>query len=151
MRSDLRGPMNVLKQLRRRPSKGPHVVVVEDDPLLSLTLEEALHRAGAGRVTACSAMTAAVETLEKGRVDALVLDVHLADRDDGWALAELAAVLGSRKPVIAFSTGTPEAIPDTVRSLGPVYAKPYDPDVLADEVLSSVTTGLVRRLRGALR
>lgn len=142
--------MTILKQPRRKPSKGPHVVVVEDDPLLSLTLEDALLRAGAGRVTSCPAMAAAVEVFEKGRVDALILDVHLADRDDGWALAELAAVLGARKPVIAFSTGAPEAIPDDVRPLGPVYAKPYDPDVLATEVLGSIPPTLVKRLRAVL-
>lgn len=143
--------MSETSQSHSKPARWPHVVVVEDEAILAMALEDALLRAGAARVTVCSAMSDALEVLERTRADALVLDVHLADRDDGWALAELAAVLGARRPSIAFSTGTPEAIPEEVRAMGPVYAKPYDCDVLADEMIASLSPGLVDRLREVLR
>ena len=42
--------------------------------------------------------------LEQARPDALILDVHLADRDDGWALAEVVAMLGQGRYVLALGT-----------------------------------------------
>lgn len=135
------------KSPRRRPQR---VLLVEDDAVLALALEGALLDAGATDVVICSTMSAAIAELEKARPDALILDVHLADRDDGWALAEVVAMLGTRLPRIAFSTGSPEAIPPAVREMGPVFAKPYDPALLAEAVLRSPKGGLIARLRGAI-
>jgi hypothetical protein len=91
-------------------------------------------------------------TVRRGR-----LTIHLSRneycvsrRDDGWALAEVVAVLGTRLPRIAFSTGSPEAIPPAVREMGPLFAKPYDPVLLAKAVLRSPKGSLISRLRGAL-
>ncbi len=126
-------------------------MVVEDDPLLAMELEAALRHAGAADVVICRGMTEAAAALESWTPHAVVLDVHLTDRDDGWALAEMVSLLGARPPRIAFSTGSPESIPDDVRRLGPVFAKPYDTALLAAELMQVAPTGLVGRLREALR
>src|SRR4051812_32356101 len=84
------------------------VLVVEDDPVLALALEDALLAAGATELAICPSMESTMTELEKGPVDAIVIDVHLADRNDGWALAEMAEMLGTRLPRIVFSTGAPQ-------------------------------------------
>lgn len=125
------------------------VIVVEDDALLAMAIEEALADVGVRQVVICATADAALHALEAGDADAIVLDVHLADRDDGWALAELVAMLGSPRPRIVFSTGTPEAIPARIAGMGPVFAKPYNPAHLAQALISDHRTGLFARLRGA--
>jgi CheY-like chemotaxis protein len=126
------------------------VLVVEDDPLLSLAIEQALQDVGAAEVVVCPSVACAMSALEKGPADAIVLDVHLADRDDGWALAELVALLGPRRPRIVFSTASPEDIPPEVAELGPIFEKPYDPAQLAEVLSSGARRGLFQRLRNAI-
>ena len=90
----------------RSPKLG-RVLLVEDDAVLAMSLEDALLKGGAEEVIICHTMQSTMEQLEQGdNLDAIVLDVHLADRDDGWALAELVDMLGPKRPWIAFSTGS---------------------------------------------
>jgi len=133
-----------LKTLKR-------VLVVEDDPVLSLSLDEALRDAGVREVVICATLESTIEALEKADADAVVIDVHLADRDDGWALAELVGQLGPRRPRIVFSTGSPEDIPAEIAEMGLVFAKPYDPAELARELASGEESkGLFSKLRDAI-
>ena len=132
------------------PSLG-RALIVEDDALLAMNLEEALMRGGAEEVVVCNSVAAAMEELARLKPDILILDVQLADRDDGWAMAELVTTLSPRPPVIIFSTGAPERIPEHVAQLGAVLAKPYDPAALI-AVLGDLRRkpGLLTRLREAL-
>ena len=135
------------------PKAGPktlrRVLLVEDDPVLALALEDALLQAGAGEVVICATAKATFDALEKGaRPTAVILDVHLADRDDGWAIAELISLLGTKPPRIVFSTGTPEEIPADVAALGPVFEKPYDAARLVEVLVGKRKGGLFARLRG---
>ncbi len=124
------------------------VLLVEDDPVLAMTLEDAFLRGGETReVVICPTMQATMEELERGpRPDAIVIDVHLADRDDGWAIAELVAMLGPNPPRIAFSTGSPQDIPPAIAAMGPVFEKPYDPQALVDGLSAGRSTGRARGL-----
>ena len=124
------------------------VLVVEDDPVQGMAIEQALRDAGAVDVVLCPSMACTMEALEQGPADAIVLDVHLADRDDGWALAELVDMLGTRRPRIVFSTGSPEDIPPGIAEMGPVFQKPYDPAELVEALADSGKTSLFARLRG---
>ena len=125
------------------------VLLVEDDPVLAMGLEDAFLRAGSKDVVICQTMKASMLELEKGaRPDALVLDVHLGDRDDGWALAELVTMLGPKPPKIAFSTGSPEEIPEGIAKMGPVFEKPYDPDTLVEHLAMGDKRGIIARLLG---
>lgn len=126
-------------------------LIVEDEPILALAMAEALHEAGADTVTTCHSTTTARAAMQALRPAILVLDVHLADRDDGWALAELAVAMSPTPPLIVFSTGTPESIPPRIARLGHVLAKPFPPDALADLVRHHARhPGLLSRLRNAL-
>ena len=126
------------------------VLVVEDDPVQGMAIEQALRDAGASEVVLCPSIACTMEALEQGPADAIVLDVHLADRDDGWALAELVDLLGPRRPRIVFSTGSPEDIPPEIAEMGPVFEKPYDPAQLAAALASGARPGLFARLRNAI-
>ena len=125
------------------------VVLVEDDPILAMSLEDAFRDAGTGTIVVCPTMEATKQELANDeKIDAIVLDVHLADRDDGWAIAELVTLLGPKRPRIAFSTGSPEDIPAEIAEMGPVFEKPYDPDQLVQELMAGRKRGLFARLLG---
>src|SRR5688500_6669967 len=136
-------------RITRKASLG-RVLVVEDDPVQSMALEVALRDAGADEVVLCPSIACTMAALEEGPADAIVLDVHLADRDDGWALAELVDMLGPKRPRIVFSTGSPEDIPPDIAEMGPVFEKPYDPAQLAEVLASGTKQGLFTRLRSAI-
>jgi CheY-like chemotaxis protein len=134
---------------RRTRKRLGRVVVVEDDPVLALAIEAALRDAGASQVILCPSIASTMRALESGSPNALVIDVHLADRDDGWAIAELVDLLGPPRPSIVFSTGSPRDIPPEIAELGPIFEKPYDPALLAEALASGARPGLIARLRGA--
>ena len=124
------------------------ILIVEDDALLCLAMETALLDGGAKAVECCATTEAALAALEQGRPDVVVIDVHLADRDDGWAIAELVTQLGPRAPRIVFSTASPDAIPPEIAGLGTVIEKPYSPDELVAVVRGGRKVGLFGRLLG---
>ena len=126
------------------------VLLVEDDPVLALALEYALHDGGASEVRTCSTMRETMAELDSGKFDIMILDVHLSDRDDGWALAELVTVIGPKPPRFVFATGSPEDIPAEIAELGLVFEKPYDPDRLVQVLASGSKKGLFGRLRAAI-
>lgn len=126
-----------------------HVLVVEDDAVLCMAIEQALLDGGAKSVHCCASTEAALAELENRCPDAVILDVHLTDRDDGWAIAELLTQLGARTPRIVFSTGNPGAIPAKIAGLGLVLEKPYAPeDLIAALLAGPKKFGLFGRLRG---
>lgn len=138
------------KQLKTRKSKLGRVIVVEDDPVQGVALKSALLDAGAAEVVLCPSVADAMLALEASEADAVILDVHLADRDDGWALAELVDLLGPKPPRIVFATGAPEDIPPEIAELGLVFEKPYDPAELARALVDGASTGLFARLRDVI-
>lgn len=138
----------------RKPKKASplpdHVLVVEDDAVIGLTIEQALLDNGVSQVEICPTTDEALAALRRKQPAAIVLDVHLADRDDGWAIAELVRTLGPDSPRIIFSTGMPKDIPDHIAELGCVLEKPYEAKVLVDLLREPQRKGIISRLRGAL-
>ena len=130
-----------------KPSLG-RILVVEDDPVLALALEDALLAGGAASVAICPSMESTMIELEKEHADAIVIDVHLADRHDGWALAEMVEMLGTRLPRIVFSTGAPQDIPPEVAGMGAILVKPYDPADLVAALSGEEKHGLIAKLLG---
>lgn len=126
------------------------VLVVEDDAVLALATEDALRDAGAEEVMICSTTAEALKVLRESSLDGLVLDVHLADRDDGWALVELVEMLGTKRPRIVFSTGAPQDIPPEIAETGAVFEKPYNPADLAGALAGEEKRGLFSRLRDVM-
>lgn len=131
------------------PRKLGHVLLVEDDALIAVALEGALLDAGAKSVRICTTTADALSALRDHKPDGLVLDVHLADRDDGWAIAELVNSVGPNPPRIVFSTGSPQDIPAEIAELGPVLEKPYDHSELIDALCRAPREGLIARIRDA--
>lgn len=126
-------------------------LVVEDDALLAMAIAETLADGGCSKVAVCASISAAMGELERVRPDIIVLDVHLADRDDGWALAELALQLSPTLPLIVFSTGAPDSIPAPIAALGHVLVKPYLPERIVELArLHRPRTSLLSRLRDAI-
>lgn len=142
---------------RRRPDKAVssrlrlrHVLVVEDDPVLGMDTEDTLREAGVEQVDICPTTEGALEVLKAELPDAIILDVHLADRDDGWAIAELVESLGENNPRIVFSTAAPQDIPPHIAELGTVLTKPYASETLLAALREPSRRGLLSRLRGAI-
>ncbi len=140
-----------MKQTKLSTDLPSHVLVVEDDAVIGLTIEQALLDAGVGKVEICPTTDEALDALRRKQPNAIILDVHLADRDDGWAIAELVRTLGPDSPRIIFSTGMPRDIPADIADLGCVLEKPYDPDVLVTLLREPARKGIISRLRGALK
>lgn len=132
---------------RAIPAGFGRILVVEDDGLLAMAIEQALLDAGAGEVILCNSTDAALAALRVKRPDAIILDVHLADRDDGWAIAELVDDIGPNPPRIVFSTGAPQDIPPRIAEMGPILVKPYDPAELIEAIRGPERPGIFERLR----
>lgn len=115
---------------RRKPIRS--VLIVEDDAIISQAMAETLQDAGIGDVRFATTTEEALAQLREGRPDALVLDVHLADRADGWSIAELVSVIGPNLPQIIFATGVPGEIPQDIARIGIVLEKPVAKQALLD-------------------
>ena len=130
-----------------KPRKIGPVLVVEDDAVLAMAVEDSLRVAGATEVVIAASTTQALDTLRDRQFDTVILDVHLADRGDGWAIAELIRALGKVGPKVIFATGAPGDIPPDIASLGTVLAKPYDFEELVDLVAPRERGSLLSLLR----
>lgn len=139
-----------MSRRKRKTDSLGRVLLVEDEPLIALELEEALLAGGASEVVRCASIAETMRELEGNPPHVVILDVHLADRDDGWALAELVGQLGARRPRIVFSTGAPQDIPPEIAEMGPVFAKPYRPADLVAALRESDSGGLFDKLRSAI-
>jgi CheY-like chemotaxis protein len=124
-------------------------LVIEDDPIIALSVADALRAGGADPVETCASTEAAREALERLAPAIVVLDVHLADRADGWAFAELLQVLGPNRPRVIFATAAPHEIPPEVAAMGTVLTKPFAPEEILTALQPRRAPGLLRRLRGA--
>ena len=123
------------------------VLVVEDDAILGMAIEQALLDAGVETVSLCPSASSTLEQLREGKPDVVLIDVHLADSDNGWGIAEMVDAIGSDAPRIIFQTGSPDDIPEDVAKLGPVLSKPYDASELIELVREQQKGGLLSALR----
>ena len=150
------GVRKIMKPRRRSTKAAPtglqlrRVLVVEDDTLLAMEAEDTLREAGVEHVDICPTTDGALEVLRSEMPDAIILDVHLSDRDDGWAIAELIESLGDKGPRIVFSTGAPQDIPPHIAELGSVLVKPYAPEALVAALREPGHRGLMSRLRSSI-
>ena len=136
-------------QAKGKPALG-RVLIVEDDPVLALALEDALHAGCKADVVICPSMESTMAAVEEKWPHTMIIDIHLADRNDGWALAELIDLLGTKRPRIVFSTGAPQDIPEEIAEMGAIFEKPYDPAELVTALCGEDQRGLFARLRGSV-
>jgi CheY-like chemotaxis protein len=106
------------------PQISGQALVVEDDPFLAMAMADMLVELGIQVVQTCASTGDAMARLAESRPSVITLDVNLADRQDGWALAELAQQTSETPPVIIFATGSPEMVPPRIARMGYVIGKP---------------------------
>lgn len=117
-----------------RKNKPNPALVVEDDALTALATQDLLVSEGYDPVEICDSAKAALALLADLAPRLLVLDAGLADRADGWLIAELARETISPAPRLIFLTGSPDQIPAHIAQLGTVLAKPCGEDALREAV-----------------
>lgn len=89
-------------------TRSPHVLVVDDDPMICAAYEEILHAHGYDVATAGS-RAGALQQIDRvnGSLDVLVLDIGLPDADGAQVAREIADRIGSR-PTLYVSGWTDE-------------------------------------------
>lgn len=136
------GP-SVLQPQDNQPSlKGKRILLIEDEPLVSMDMESSLTAAGCKVIGPAGTIEDAKLLVEDADYDAALVDANLA----GHPVDELAAVLTRKNCPFAFVTGYGrEALPLGFRE-GVMLGKPFSQDQLLTivEVLLYQTAGVVQ-------
>ena len=118
------------------------VLVIEDDPEIQALIDEAL--CDGGYEPALAATGEEAITLLKGRQTkyrVLVIDINLAGRIDGWAVARAAREIDPDFPVV-YMTGAAadqwavQGVPNSI-----LLAKPFAPAQLVTAISQLLNTG----------
>jgi two-component system, cell cycle sensor histidine kinase and response regulator CckA len=104
-----------------RPAR--HVLLVEDEALISAMTEQALADLGYSVHTAATGAAALRYLSEGAPVDILFTDLNLADQVDGETVARQARALWPDLPVV-YASGTAVGVADPVPG-AVFFAKPY--------------------------
>ena len=101
---------------------GRRVLLVEDEPLISMMLEDMLAEVGCVIAGSERDSGGALAIIESAELDAAVLDIHIADGDS----FHLADVLLRRGVPVVFSTGVGESEIPAAYQCHPHVTKPFD-------------------------
>jgi DNA-binding NtrC family response regulator len=114
----------------------PHVLVVDDEPLIRWSVAESLSDAGVDVEQASDAASAlhAVTTTALP-FDAVVLDLRLPDMDDLSLLGTLHQLMPHATLVLMTAFGTPEVVADARAMGATILNKPFELDELRRLVL----------------
>ena len=120
----------------------PVVLVVEDDLLLQTLIEEALGDGGfEPAITASGEEAITLLQGHKGKYRALVTDINLQGKMDGWQVAQRAREIDPEFPVV-YTTGTVAAdwaskgVPNSI-----MLSKPFAPAQLVTAVSNLLNSG----------
>jgi CheY-like chemotaxis protein len=128
--------MDVIESLAGDLS-GLRVLVVEDEAAISLLLEDMLLDFGCEVVGPSARLAAALEAVEKEKVDIAILDVNVA----GESIYPVAEALQARSIPFVFSTGYgSQGIKDSFRDR-PVLQKPFAQHDLKQKLLQARKNG----------
>jgi DNA-binding response OmpR family regulator len=108
---------------------GKTVLVVDDDDALRMLCRINLELDGY-RVVEAASIDAAWEALGRETFDAILLDLHVGNRDG----RELLAALGSDRPPVALFTGSEAIGPELEAAADAVLAKPLGIEQIAATV-----------------
>ena len=121
---------------------GFRILVVEDEPLLSLDLVAGLEGAGAEVVGPAGTIEEALQLVETAAIDAALLDGNL----HGKPVDEVAAALARRNIPFVFVTGyDAQSLPRAYAKTA-ILAKPFSPEQLLEAAIQLVEPpeGVVR-------
>src|SRR5689334_12522959 len=107
--------------------QGKRVLIIEDDPLLLMSLEDMLAELGCTVAGSAMALTPALALARELSIDLAVLDVNLA----GELVTPAAEVLASRGIPFVFATGYDLGIVPALQDR-PLLRKPYTRNQLAE-------------------
>jgi CheY-like chemotaxis protein len=106
-------------------SATPSILVVEDEPLISMMLEDFLDALGYRLAGCVDGVTEALKRVESGGFDAALLDVNLRDGETSWPIADALSDRG--RPFILATGGGNDMVPERHAGV-PVLSKPYTLD-----------------------
>ena len=117
----------------------PHVLIVDDEPLIRWSIAETLADAGVDVEQAADA-AAALHTVTTTALpfDAVVLDLRLPDMDDLSLLGTLRQLLPDTTLILMTAFGTREIVADAEAMGASVLNKPFELDEVKRLVLDSV-------------
>src|SRR5262245_34045559 len=120
---------------RRVKGAGRRVLIVEDEAMIAGLIESILRKGGWSVVGPVATLERALETIERERLDAALLDVRINGRD-AYAVADV--LMGRGIPFIFVSGFTRKQLPLGYRDCAHI-AKPFTPDAISarlDEILA---------------
>lgn len=106
---------------------GVGIFLVEDEPLLALTVEDMLTELGCKVTASVANLAEAIERAGDGTFDCALLDINLAGRE----VFPVAEILEHRGIPFVFSSGYGASQLPKAFSTRPVVSKPYDMDQLS--------------------
>jgi CheY-like chemotaxis protein len=109
----------------RAMSTPRRILVVEDEPLISMMLEDFLDMLGHQVAGTADTVSDALAAVDGGNVDAAILDVNLRGGEKSWPIADKLA--GEGIPFVLATGGGNDTIPDPHRER-PTLAKPFTMD-----------------------
>jgi PAS domain S-box-containing protein len=133
------------QNLRQRPlqqtgaTKPQRILIVEDEPLVSMDLESCVRDAGHQVVGPATTIEAARKLATEGNFDVALLDVNLA----GTSIEEVADIVASHRIPFGFVTGYGQAALPVKFKTAAILGKPFNPADVVNLVsrLSRTTSG----------
>jgi DNA-binding response OmpR family regulator len=122
--------------------ESPVILVIEDDDLVQGLVEDALSEAGFEPAIAASGEEAV--TLLKGRLinyRALVTDISLRGKIDGWEVAQIAREIDPKFPIVYMSGASASDWPSKGVPNSIMLAKPFAPPQLVTAVSQLLNAG----------
>lgn len=105
--------------------QGLRILIVEDEPLISMMLEDFVDALDHQVAGSADCVATAMPLVEAGAFDVAILDINLRGGESCWPLADMLRAMG--KPFLLASGGHTDAAPDAHRAV-PMLAKPYTMD-----------------------
>lgn len=103
------------------------ILIVEDEPLISMMIEDFLDLLGKEVAGTADSVATALPIVEAGGVDAAILDVNLSGGEKSWPIAD--ALAAADIPFILATGGSGDTIVDDHQGR-PVLAKPFTMDAV---------------------
>lgn len=104
------------------------IMIVEDEPLISMMLEDFLEMLGKQLAGAADTVAEALKLIEGGGVDAAILDVNLRGGEKSWPIADALAAKGL--PFVLATGGSHDSVAELYRDR-PTLPKPFTMDAVA--------------------
>ncbi|HEX8300495.1 response regulator [Sphingomonas sp.] len=104
-----------------------NILIVEDEPLIAMMLEDFLDALDHQVAGTADNVSAALELIGRGGVEAAILDVNLRGGEQSWPIADRLSEAGI--PFVIATGGSGDSIADAHRAR-PMLSKPFTMDTV---------------------